>query len=320
MKRYKLYKKIKPVHCNFEQLLANIVLPLVIASYISYPILYFFGTVSAIIFNVFLALSANYFHKGLKNYLPGLNNNDVEFRFILSSFYSFIIIFVILLIADFGFYLLVLYQKKNEFNIFHFYSWLVILFGLPLLYYLLKFTQYYFAKRYQDLEFINIVLAVNHDLDLFLAINNIQFVNTANRKSSDIKITNNIRSYSQKEFMAIKTKSRHYYLNKEGFREMVQIPFNANTVLLSWFSYVENKYYEVEIPFPFKKFIEEQEKCSIDKFKVFRGRETKPLYLNLYLNGGFKFFYKDVILIDSPENKEIKLNEEDKKMKFGMIY
>ncbi|GGF21329.1 hypothetical protein [Flavobacterium limi] len=319
MKRYKLYKEVKPVHCNFEELLANIVLPLVIASYISYPVLYFLGTESAIIFNAFVALTANYFHKGVKKYLPAFNNNDSVF---LSSgvfwFCSFIIIFIVLLIADFGFYLLILYQKKNEFNIFHFYSWLMILFGVPLLYYILKFGQYYFAKKYQDLEFINILLAVNHDLDFFLAVDNIQFVNTLNRKSSDIKITNNIRSYSQKEFMAMKAKSRHYYANKEGYREMVQIPFHANTVLLSWFSYVENKYYAVEIPFPFEKFIEEQKKCSIDKFKVFRGRETKPLYLHLYLNGGVKFFYKDVILIDSPENKHSPINEEYKKIKFGI--
>lgn len=315
MKRYKLYKNVKPVCCNFEELLANIVLPLVIASYISYPILYFLGMENAIIFNAFLALSANYFHKGIKNYLPVFNNNDLGLRG-FSWFCSFITIFIVLLIADFGFYLLVLYQKKNEFNIFLFYSWLLILFGLPLLYYLLKFGQYYFTKKYQDLEFVNIVLAVNHDLDLFLAIHNIQFVNTANRKSSDIKITNNIRSYSQKEFMTTKTKSRHYYLNKEGFREVIHIPFNANTVLLSWFSYGENKYFEIEVPFPFKKFIEEQEKCSIDKFNVFRSRETKPLYLHLYLNGGVKFFYKDIILIDCPENKERQISEQDKIMKF----
>jgi hypothetical protein len=320
MKRYKLYKNVKPFHCNFEALLANIVLPLVIASYISYPVLYFLGTKSAIIFNIFLALGINYFHKGLKHYLPVFTNNVPVFRINFSWLFSSLVIFIVLFIVDFGFYLLVLYQKKNEFNIFHFYSWLVILFGLPLLYYLLKLCQYYFVKKYQDIEFINIILTINHDLDLFLAIKNIQFVNTANRKSSDIKITNNIRSYSQKGFMAMKTKSRHYYVNKEGFREMVQIPFNANTVLLSWFSYVENKYYAVETPFPFEKFIKEQKKKSMDTFKVFRGREIKLLYLHLYLHGGFKFFCNDIILIDSPENKDCQITEEDKRMKFGMTH
>ena len=51
-----------------------------------------------------------------------------------------------------------------------------------------------------------------------------------------------------------------------------------------------------EISFPFEKFIEEQQKCVTNKFKLYRDSETKPLHLHLYLNGGVKFFYKNVIL------------------------
>lgn len=304
MKGYKLYKKVKPVYCNLEELLANIILPLVIASYTSYPILYFLGTKSTILFNVFLAASANHFHKNLKKYFPSFKDNTSVFRFITTYIYPSLIIFIVLIIADFGFYLLVLYQKNNEFNLFYFYSWLILLIGVPLFYYSIKVGQYYFLKKHQDLEFVNIMLAVNHDTDHFLAIHNIQFLNSVNKKSSDIKITNNIGLYSQKEFMTMKTKSRHYYLSKERFRELVQIPVNANTVLLSWFCYIEKKCYEVEIPFPFEKFIGEQKEFLTDKFKIFRGSETKPLYLHIYLNGGVKFFYNDVILVDYPKKKE----------------
>lgn len=316
MKKYKLYKKVKPVYFNFEELLANIILPLVIVSYAAYPILYFFGTKSAIIFNVLLALIANYFHKGLKKYFQILSNNYLGLSVNFFRFCSLVIIFIILLIVDFGFYLLVVYQKNNEFNIFHFYSWLLLLFGLPLLYYILKIGQYYYVKKHQEFEFLNILLAVNHDLDLFLAINNIQFINTVSKKSSDIKITNNIRSYTQKEFMATKTKTRNYYANKEGFREQVQIPFNTNSLLLSWFSYVENKYYSIQISFPFDKFIIQQKKHSTDRFKICSIREREPLYLHFYLNGGIKFFYKDEIIIDCPFNNESRISEEDKKRFF----
>lgn len=318
MKKYKLYKEVKPVNFNFEELLSYIILPLVIASYVSYPVLYFLGTTATILFNIVLAFVATYSYKGLKRFIPLDYNYTIEFGSVLYPLVSFLIIFSALLIADFGFYLLVVYQKNNEFNIFYFYSWLVILFGLPLLYYTLKTVQYNYLIRYQNLEFVNIVLAINHDIDLFLSINNIQFVNTITNNSSDIKIASNIRSYSQKEFLAMKTKTRHYYANKEGFKEQVQIPFNANLLLLSWFSFVEDKYYSIEIPFPFEKFIIEQKKHSTDRFKVCRGRESDPLYLHLYPNGGFKFFYKDVIVIDSPENIEIQINEEDKRMKFGI--
>ncbi|PXY41326.1 hypothetical protein DMB65_07950 [Flavobacterium cheongpyeongense] len=315
MKKIRLYKKIEPVGGNFEQYLRYAILPLLVASYIFYPILYFLGTEAALFYNIILAFTAAYFYKGLRKFSSFLciNSSDQKIR----SLISFVVILIILLITNYGFYLLVLYQKNNEFSSINFYSWLVILFGIPLMYYSFKLAQYHYVKKQQDQAFVSIELVISYDLDLFLAIDTIHFVNTVNRKSSDIKITNNIRSYSQKEFMAMKTKSRYYYINKEGFRETVQIPFNANMFLLSWFSYVENKYYCIEIPFPFKKFIEEQEKCSIDKFKVFTGSETKPLYLHLYLNGGFKFFYKDVILIDCPENKEQQISEEHKKMKFG---
>lgn len=36
MKGYKLYKNVNPVYFNLDELLANIILPLVISSYISW--------------------------------------------------------------------------------------------------------------------------------------------------------------------------------------------------------------------------------------------------------------------------------------------
>lgn len=316
-----MYKKAEPVSVNFEELLSSIVLPLVVASYVAYPVIYFFGTTATVFFNSILALLAVRFHKGLKKFIPilNLNGEDAGFKSFCYPILSFLLILSILSIADFGFYLLVLYQKKNEFSLFLFCSWLLILFGLPLLYYIFKSGQYYYQKRQQDLEFMNIILAINHDLDLFLAIDNIQFINTVKRNSSDIKIKNNIRYYSQKEFISAKTKNRQYYASKEGFRELVQIPLNTDTVLISWFSYVEDKYYSIEIPFSFEELITESEKSPTEKLKVFR-KLTRILYLHLYLNGGARFFYKDKILIDSPVNTERLISEEDKKMKFGMIY
>ncbi|WP_163407015.1 hypothetical protein [Flavobacterium ajazii] len=314
-----MYKKAEPVCLNFEELLSSIILPLVIVSYVSYPVMYFFGIMITVFFNGVMTFMTIHFHKGLKKFIPILNVNSEEAGLKPACYriFSFLLIFTVLLIADFGFYLLVLYQKKNEFSLFLFCSWLFILFGLPMVYYTFKSGQYYYKKKQQDLEFMNIILAINHDMDLFLAVDNIQFVNTVNRNSSDIKIKNNIRYYSHKEFISTKTKNRQYYASKEGFRELVQIPLNTDTVLLSWFSYIENKYYAIEIPFPLKDLMTEPENSPIDKFKVFR-KETKILYLHLYLNGGVKFFYKDMIVIDCPDNAERVISEEDKKMKFGM--
>ncbi|MDR7212086.1 hypothetical protein [Flavobacterium piscis] len=320
MKTYKRYKKVEPVCFNFEALLSYIILPLGIASYISYPILYFLGTKATVIFNIILAFVATYFYKGLKRFITILNNNmdDLRFSSVLFRFVSFLIILVVLLIANFGFYLLVVYQKNNEFNIFHFYSWLLILFGLPLLYYIQRLSYYYYVKSSQEIDFVNVILTIDFDLKLFVSIDNIQFVNTLNRKSSDIKIKNNIKYYSQKEFLALKTKNREYY-DKKGFRELVQIPLNANLLLLSWFSFAEGKYYTVEIPFLFEKLSVEEEKYLVNNLKV-RVKQTKTLQLHFYPNGGIKLFNRDKILIDCPDNKESSISEEYKKLNFLANY
>lgn len=315
MKKYKLYKKLEPVSFNIEELLSHIILPLIVTSYISYPFFYFLGTTAALVFNIILAAIATYFYNGVKITIPILNNDSagIGTKTIFYPLATFLIILATLLIVDFGIYLLVLYQKNSEFNIIHFCIWLFILFGLPLFHYLFKSGQYYFKKKQQSLDFLNIILAINHDLDLHLTINNIQFVNTTNLNSSDIKIKNNIRNYSQKEFITANSKTRLHYATNEKFMNLVQIPYKANILLISWFSYNENKYYSLEIPFPIEKFITKQEKCLPNKLKVFKDWEPKLLQLKIYKNGGIKAFHKDTILIDCLENKEYPMCDNDQR-------
>lgn len=314
MKGYKFYKKVEPVNYNIEELLSYIVLPLIIASYISYPVLYFLGVEVTIVFNIILAFLANYFYKGLKKFMPNFTiNSKLEIINAGLQFVYFLIVLIVLMTANFGFYLLVNYQKNNEFNIYYFYLWVLILFGTPLIYFGIKFGMQYYEKQRQAIDFLKIFVTINHDAKLLLFIQNIQFINTHNRKSSDIHVKNNIRYYSYKEFLSIQTKTRNYYANKEGFREAVQIPFGTNLLLISWFSFDENKLYELKIPFPFEEIIKEPEKHCSDNLKIFRGKEVKQLHFNLYLKGGINVFFKNKTLLGYPENKGIVITEEYKK-------
>lgn len=319
MEKYKFYKKVEPVTFNFEELLSYIILPLIIASYISYPILYFLGTGATVIFNVILAFIATYFYKGLQRSISILSNrNNIEFESVFFRFVSFLIVLTVLLIANFGFYLLVLYQKNNEFNTLYFYCWLLIVFGLPLFYYIKKLSYHYYIKTYQTAEFITVILDINCDLKLFISIDNIQFVNRVNRNSSDIKIKNNIKHYSHKEFLAMNTKTRKYYANKKSFRELVQIPLHANLLILSWFSFVEDKYYSVKIPFSLVKDILKKDESQSSNLKVC-SNEIMTLQLNVFKNGGIQLFDNHDIVIDCPESSESLINDEYKKMKFGLM-
>ncbi|PJJ08628.1 hypothetical protein CLU83_1914 [Flavobacterium sp. 1] len=322
MKKYKFYKKIEPVYFDSKEFICYLFFPIMLASCISYPILYLLDVKATIIFNVILALVANFFYNGLKNATPnGSNGNNGNnslgvlsiFFEIIYYFSTFLTVFIVLFITDFGFYLLVVYQKTNQFNPLYFYLWLFTLFGLPVLYFAIKISNYYYIKWRQAVAYVTLILDVKHDLELICCVDNIQFVNTLNRKSSNFKINNYLDYYSPQ---TIEVMDKIYYTNKAVFRELVQIPFDTDMLLITWFSFVEDKCYSAEIPFPFKKLKIEQEKYPESKLRMLRGKETKPLLLHIYLNGGIKLFNKEgVLLIDSANNKEVPISKEDKEIK-----
>lgn len=318
MKKYKLYKKVQPVYVNGEELLRYIILPLIIITYISYPILYFFGITATIVYNVSIAVTVVYFKRKMDRLLNILQINFqiAHLQSIVVRCSMFVMILTVLVITDFGFYILVLYQKNNQFNLVHFYCWLLLLFGLPLVYYTIRSARYHYIKNQQDQDYTTILLHVNYELDNFVSIENIQFVNSLNRKSSNIRINKNIRVYSQKEFVTKKSKTRNHYINSNGVREVVHIPSSSNLFLLSWFSLTEDKYYDIEMPFSLEKRIKMNRKPATNNLSVVRGRELKMLQLKIYKNGGMKLFTKDEVLIDCSENKYSESDEECKNVKF----
>jgi len=317
MKRYKLYKKVKPLSYDLEALLSYIILPLIIVSYISYPVLYFLGFKAFVVFNIMVSGIATFYYRKSKKVITIVRQDteDTESGVFLVAFVCFIIILIVLSVGNFGFYLLVLYQKTNQFNSYHFYSWLFILFGLPLLYCCQRLICYHYIRSFQNIQFFPIILDINYDLKLFITLDNIQFVNTVNRNSSNIKIKNAIKQYSQKEFLSKKTKTRQYYTNTENFRELVQIPINTDLILLSWFSHTENKYYSLEIPFPFQEPCMEKVDFLANNSKA-AVKQTTTIQFYFYQNGGVKLFDQDMLLIDRPYNEERAVSEEYKRLNF----
>jgi hypothetical protein len=318
MKKYKLYREVQPVDLHIEELLRYIILPLIITSYVAYPVLYFYGVEAAIVFNFLIALTTVSSSGKISRLLTILNFKfqTTDLKSVVFRFNFFLLIVTTLIIADFGFYLLVVYQKENEFNIVQFYCWLLLLFGLPTVYYTIRWARYYFIKRQQDQDYTAMLLNVKYDMDNFISIENIQFVNSLNGKSSNITINNNVRVYSQKEFLTKKSKTRNHYVNNEGIREMVHIPSAANLLLLSWFSLTEEKSYNLEIPIPFEKFKKGQGKPTADNLKVVRGKELKILQLEIFKNGRIKLTSKNELLIECLNSNESESGENFKKIYF----
>src|SRR6187402_97717 len=124
MKNFSSYKKTNDVYFSGE--LAFPVTLALIASAISYGLLYFLGVAIAVLFNVFISW-CSYFYL----YYYGKSNTGITFNFLKGV----VLILVVLLFVDYGVYALAVYQKTGLFNEFYFQLWASILFGTPLLYY-----------------------------------------------------------------------------------------------------------------------------------------------------------------------------------------
>ncbi|MDR7212087.1 hypothetical protein [Flavobacterium piscis] len=304
-KNCSFYKKTEEVYFSTE--LAFLIIPILIASAITYCLLYFFNTTVAILFNVFISFCAN-----LYIYALGSSYSKVPFSLLIST----ILTSALLLFVNYGVYALVVYQDTGVFNEHYFQIWLAILFGAPILYYVFQYSRYYFRERSMAVTYLKVYLTVHHDRELLTVIDHVQFVNTSNRTMSDIKLEKPLTFYSEEELFKLRNDmSIENYLEKNVFSGRVQMPFGADVLFMSWYSVIEDKCYDIEVPFPFEKLVIEQEKYPTNVSAVLRGKKTKPLKLHIHVNGGIRLFNEDTILIDLPESAPAAISDEERNKK-----
>ncbi len=308
-KNYSFYKKTEEVYFSTE--LAFLIVPVLIASVITYCLLYFFNTTIAILFNVFIAFCVN-----LYMYALGSSYSKSPFNLLITTALTS----ALLLFVDYGFYALIIYQKTGVFNAFYFQIWLAILLGVPILYYVFQYSRYYFRERSMAVTYLKVYLTVHHDRELLTVIDHVQFVNTSNRTMSDIKLEKPLSFYSEEELFKLKNDmSIENYLEKNVFSGRVQMPFGADALFMSWYSIVEDKCYDIEVPFPFEKLVIEQEKYPTNISAVLRGKKTKPLKLHIHAKGGIRLFNDDTILIDIPESTPATISDEERNKKIELL-
>ena len=304
IKNYKSYKSPKDFY--FDTDLGFPIVITLIAAAITYVLLYFVGFIISVGFNVFISW---FFYSII--YYYGKSNIGITFNFLKGVF----LISAFLLFVNYGVYALVVYQKTGFFNTLYFQLWLFVLVGSPFLYYAFKYVQYYFEKREMALRYFKVHLNVNHDRELLIQIDSIQLVSTSNSTISDIKLKKAPCFYSEKELKEMDTQNRNYYLQKSVFGDRINMPFDTNYLYMSWYSIIEDKYYDIELPFPFEKLIIEQEKYPTNESEITRGKKTKPLKLHIYANGGIRLFNTDTVLIDLPSSTPCDITEEEKEQK-----
>lgn len=310
MKKYSVYQKSESVYFGPE--LAFPIALILIASAITYGLLYFLGIVTAILFNVIISWCAYYFVHSYRS------DARITFNFIKGV----LLILAILLFVDYGVYALVTYQKTGIFKKLYFQMWLIATFGVPVLFYtfyfIIEYSRNYFSGTQMAYYFFKVLLDIDYDRELLTYIDNIQFINTSKKVSSDIKLEKIPCFYSEQELKEMESDSiRNYYLEKSFYSEMTQLPFGTDLLKISWFSIIEDKYYDLELPFPFDKISIENQKYSTNASSILRGKKTKPLTLHIHANGGVRLFNSDTVLINHLESvpSPISAEERNKKIK-----
>lgn len=304
MNNYRSYKETDEVYISAE--FGFPIALILITGFITYGLLYFFGVITAVLANVFISWVCYFFV-----YYYGKSDTSITFDFLKGV----AIILLILLFVDYGVYLLVVYQKTGIFNKLYFQIWLGILFGPPILYYAFQYIRYYVELQYMANNYLKVLLIVNHDRELLSYIDVIQFVNTSRHTISDIKLKQPPCFYSEKELSEMNQRVRNNYLAASVFSERVHMPFDANFLYMSWYSVIEDNYYDIEIPFPFERLIIEKEKYPTDVPKILRGKKTKTMNLHIHTNGGIRLFNEDLVLIDLPFSTPKNVTEDLKKQK-----
>ncbi|WP_281310037.1 tetratricopeptide repeat protein [Flavobacterium flavigenum] len=303
-KNYSFYQKTEEVYFSTE--FAFPIAVIVMASIITYGLLYFFGIALAVIFNVIISFIGSFYF-----YYFGKSSTAITLDFLIrvalvSGFFLFM---------DYGVFALVKYQKTDVFNKIYFYLWLTIILGVPLLYYIFQYSRYYYKETKNAGTYIKVHLTVHHDRELLTVIDTIQFVNTVKRSMSDIKLEKPDCFYSDAELKKMDDNSVRNYLGKDAFRGLMHLPFDADVLFISWYSIVEDKYYDIEVPFPFEKLFIEQEKYPTNVSEVLRGKKSKPLNLHIHAKGGIRLFNVDEVLINLPESIPTVISEQERNKK-----
>lgn len=304
IENYRSYKRAEPVYFSGE-----IFFPiglLFAAACISYGLLYFFGLGLAIAFNVMIAWCGYfYFH------YYGKSSSNLSLEFLAGV----ILVVAVLLFVDYGVYALVTYQKTERFNGLYFSVWLIILLGVPLVYYIHYFGSDYYKRKNLADTYFKASFGVYHDRELLTHIDTIAFINSSKKRISDIKLENNTCFYSDKELAEMETSSKYYNLQNLVFSGLIHIPFDADQFIMSWYSVVEDQYYKVNVPFPCEQVLIEEEKYPLNESRSLRGKKSLRMFLHLYQNGGFKLYHGEVVLLNYLNTTPAEITPEERNEK-----
>lgn len=234
------------------------------------------GVCSCIGLSLLGALTCQFIYqwgRGMGSVTGNVHLANSELLLIFGS--AFLIGMGLTVLSNFGIYHLVQYHKTGVLNKLAFFSWLIVSFGVPIFYIGAKELSSWWAASAQKRNFTSVYFDISSYSELPVMIDELTFVNTANGREAVIQLNEeNNAMWGEEEHSS--------HSNRRVFRQKVHIPKGADKFLMSWYSFVEDKYYSDEFPFPYDRF-------PMRKFPV-GSEEMEPLALLIKPEGKVDLF------------------------------
>lgn len=303
MKNYITYKKVNRSYFNLQEILALPVIPLLVITVVSYGIMYFVGLPLTIFINFALALFLTVYLHGLKNAFSNNASNRQSKEIpgivvILSLLPTFLLALGAQLLAIIGPYIFLQYQKKGIFHQKHFIIWAIVVFGLPILFFVARELKYWFTVYYQAYYFTTLPLTIDYDPDLLISAEEISFLNTRKRIKSTFSNTAILDFHKKNkisETPSIAEYNERFY--NPVLIKLIAIPKQSNVLKIIYTSHLEETNYQEEVVFPYDKLHFEQEKYPTNKSKFLRGKKSETVVLSLQKGGVLQLFNRQGPLI-----------------------
>ena len=306
LKKYTTYSELEKPYFNFSEVLIFSILPIFAVAIVSFVILFFLGLQIMLVINVGIAAVAAFLFYGLKNATPNGNQNA-------DFLPNFVVISGIIAITNVGGYIFVTYLQTGFFYQMYFYIWLFVMIGIPILYFLIPHLKYKFRLHYQACHFTELWFSIIHDYELVTSDIKIAFLQTKNRLFTEVIVNKSKHKKSIDALDSLSVRERNDCLYDPILANRFQIPKKTDRLKISWYSILDDIYYEDEIDFPFEKleFVPSEYPSELPKF--LRQRLKDNIKLSILRDGKIELLTDHGILMESTLIKSVAINTEKKK-------
>jgi len=305
---------------EYKKITFSIAVFLVIQTFIIFYLDEYHALAVIVVLAVILSLIAGYLVWFLINYGRSISG----FSFVAAAVVAVVIFSIttaLLIYLSYGPYLGVDYIKTGYLKTDGFYLWCFFVAGIPVTGIVMKIVKIY-TKLLKDSKAVECRLSISHRMDMPIYIDQLVFENSVNKMKSDFDIPNRM---IEDEKWGVEIKK--YYNKSIIFIDVSGyfIPKSSDRINMSWYAFVEDKYYCDVFPFNYAKFIKDDQNDSRKKHflqKIFphlRRQLSHNIHLHYKINGDVDLYVekgRSRLQVGSYVKTEIKDIDEGKKRYF----